>query len=109
VIKTLDHPYLRACLDVGHAHLYSKVPFAEWLETLSPYLIHVHMNNNDGVMDFHRGLGRGVLDYGTLLAQIRALPNQPTITLEMDAVEDMAASLPFFGISQQESDRAGGA
>ncbi len=108
VIKTIDHPNLRACLDVGHAHLYSQVPFTEWLETLRPYLIHVHVNNNDGIMDFHRGLARGILDYGDLLTAIHALPTTPSITLEMDAVEDMAASLRFFGIPQQESDPAGG-
>jgi sugar phosphate isomerase/epimerase len=105
VLKTVDHPNLRACLDVGHAHLYSKVPFTEWLDSLAPYLVHMHMNNNDGVTDFHRGLGRGVLDYPMLLSKIRTLPNPPSITLEMDAVEDMEASLPFFRLAQ--GDRTG--
>ena len=106
VLKTVNHPNLRACLDVGHAHLYSQVPFSEWLSTMAPYLVHMHMNNNDGVMDFHRGLGRGVLDYESLLSAVRALPNPPSITLEMDTVEDMQSSLPFFRLAQQ--DRAGG-
>ncbi len=108
VLKTIDHPNLRACLDIGHAHLYSQVPFKEWLDALRPYLIHLHVNNNDGIMDYHRGLARGILNYDDLLRAVHMLPLQPSITLEMDEVDDMAASLPFFGIAQQaqESDQA---
>jgi sugar phosphate isomerase/epimerase len=101
VLKTINHPYLRACLDVGHAHLYSKVPFAQWLETLKPYLVHLHVNNNDGTLDFHGGLAGGFLDYPHLLEQVRALPSQPSITMEMDSVADMDASLGFFKLAQQ--------
>ncbi len=100
VLKAIDHPNLRACLDVGHAHLYSKVPFSEWLESLRPYLAHVHVNNNDGEMDVHGRLGNGVLDYQLLLNAIRSLPNPPSITLEMDNVADMEASLSFFRLAE---------
>jgi hypothetical protein len=41
----------------------------------------------------------GVLDYDYVLDLIRALPNQPTITLEMDNVEDMKASLSYLHLS----------
>lgn len=99
VLKMVDHPNLRACLDVGHAHLYSDVPFDEWLTTLQDYLVHVHANNNDGEQDFHRSLNHGVLDYKRLLAQLRALPTPPSITLEMDASADMEASLPLFQLA----------
>jgi len=106
VLKTIDHPNLRACIDIGHAHLYSEVPFPTWLETLKPYLVHIHVNNNDGVMDYHRGLALGVLDYPRLLDQVRALPNKPSITLEMDSVADMEASLRFFHLAEQAQDHA---
>ncbi len=95
VLKAVDHPNLRACLDVGHAHLYSNVPFTTWLTTMQPYLVHLHINNNDGVTDYHRGLHNGVLDYRALLAQVRELPSPPSITLEMDTVDDMRDSLPY--------------
>lgn len=99
VLKKIDHPNLRACLDIGHAHLYSQVPFSEWLTTMAPYLVHLHVNNNDGEMDVHGGLGVGVLDYQTLLAAVRSLPNKPSITLEMDSVADMEASFSFFQLA----------
>ncbi|MEP7292192.1 MAG: sugar phosphate isomerase/epimerase family protein [Chloroflexota bacterium] len=100
VLKQIDHPNLRACIDVGHAHLYSKVPFSQWLDALRSHLVHLHVNNNSGEMDVHGGLGGGVLDYQRLLSEIRALPNPPSITLEMDNVADMEASLPFFHLAQ---------
>lgn len=107
VIKTVDSPYLRACLDIGHAHLYSHVPFSRWLDTLAPYLVHVHVNNNDGKMDIHGGLAGGILDYQSLLAQVRTLPHQPSITLEMDNPADMEASLRYFQLPQRDQ-AAGG-
>lgn len=104
VLKTVDHPRLRACLDVGHAHLYSRVPFDTWVRVTAPYLVHVHLNNNDGEDDVHRGLADGVLDYGRILPMLRALPDQPSLVLEMDRIEDMRASLSYLNlrISQAE-------
>jgi sugar phosphate isomerase/epimerase len=98
IIKAVDHPNLRACLDIGHAHLYSSVPIETWLAVYQPYLVHVHLNNNDGADDVHRALGDGVVDFGRVLPLIRALPAAPTLTLEMDRVEDMRASLPFLEV-----------
>jgi sugar phosphate isomerase/epimerase len=102
VLKEVNHPYLRACLDVGHAHLFSdeEYPFDLWLKTVQPWLVHTHMNNNNGKIDVHHGLHAGVLDYHRLLEQIRLLPNPPTITLEMDQVSDMKASLYFLQLRQ---------
>jgi sugar phosphate isomerase/epimerase len=95
LIKDVAHPNLRACLDVGHAHLYGEVPFSDWLTALGPILLHTHINNNDGKIDIHMGLNHGVLNYVVLLDQIRALPNPPSFTLEMDAVDFMRSSLPY--------------
>lgn len=96
LIHGVGHPALRACLDVGHAHLFGEVPFGDWLTALGPVLVHMHLNNNDGLSDVHRAFDDGVLDYDAILTQLRALPQPPTMTLEMDRVEDMAASLPYF-------------
>jgi sugar phosphate isomerase/epimerase len=95
LIKDVAHPNLRACLDVGHAHLYGEVAFEDWLKALEPILLHTHINNNDGKIDIHMGLNHGVLNYAVLLDQLRALPRPPSFTLEMDAVDFMEASLPY--------------
>jgi sugar phosphate isomerase/epimerase len=96
VLTEIDHPYLRACLDVGHAHLFSHVGFDTWLNVLGRWIIHTHLNNNAGVIDEHHGLADGVLTYPPLLDKLRSLPNHPSFTLEMDNLDDMRASLQYF-------------
>jgi sugar phosphate isomerase/epimerase len=103
LLREIDHPYLRACIDVGHSHLFSiqqdeSLSFETWLRVLEPYLIHFHVNNNDGKLDVHKGFPDGVLDYSSILHRIRQLRRKPTITLEMELVEDMRASLPYFDL-----------
>jgi sugar phosphate isomerase/epimerase len=101
VLRAVDHPYLRACIDVGHAHLFSRVPFETWLQVMEPWLIHTHLNNNNGVIDIHHAFIDGVLDYTQILRTLRALPNPPPYTLEMDHVEDMRVSLPYFELTRE--------
>ncbi|MDZ4767357.1 MAG: sugar phosphate isomerase/epimerase family protein [Chloroflexota bacterium] len=96
LLGDINHPNLRACLDVGHAHLFSDVPFETWLAVIEPYLIHAHVNNNNGVIDVHHALNDGVIDYLRVLPMLRALNRPPAFTLEMDTVNDMRISLPFF-------------
>lgn len=108
VLRAVDHPRLRACLDVGHAHLFSNVPFEDWLATIEPWLIHTHMNNNNGTIDVHQALGNGVVDYTYILAQLRALAIPPTMTLEMERVADMQASLPFLALPEPTETLSGG-
>lgn len=100
LLAELEHPYLKACIDIGHAHLFSDadVRFGDWLETLAPWVIELHMNNNDGVIDEHHGFdwADGVLDYAALLPMLRVLPQEPLMVLEMDRVADMRDSLRYF-------------
>ena len=53
ILKGVDHPRLRMCLDVGHVHAYSKVSVMEWLESSAPWISHFHIHNNDGTADDH--------------------------------------------------------
>lgn len=102
VLSAMNHPYLRACLDVGHSALFGPDHSLEtWLNVLEPWLIHCHLNNNDGVIDVHHGLNDGVLDYVAILDRLRGLPLQPSFTLEIDRVVDMESSLPYFHLTHQ--------
>jgi sugar phosphate isomerase/epimerase len=95
VVKEIAHPNLKICLDVGHAHLYGEVPFETWLDELEPILVHTHMNNNNGVIDVHHAFSDGVMNYDKILPQIRGLRMPPSITLEMDEISMMEASLSY--------------
>ena len=104
LLKELQHPYLKACLDVGHAHLFSdrNFRFNYWLETMEEWIIELHMNNNNGIMDEHHGFDweHGVLNYANLMPKLRELPHKPDMVLEMDKVEDMQASLHYFKLGE---------
>lgn len=99
VLDRVDSPWVGACLDVGHAHLYSSpdVPFSAWLERMQSRLIHCHINNNRGKYDEHLPLDAegGIVDYCTVLPLLRALSPQPLVSLEMEKLDYMARSLEF--------------
>lgn len=104
LLGELDHPFLKSCIDVGHANLFSDpdYSFDDWLDALGTWVIELHMNNNNGVMDEHYSFDweQGVLDYEGLLPALRRLPNRPLMVLEMDRVEDMKESLRYFDLGQ---------
>ena len=106
VLEAVDHPNLRACIDVGHVHLFSdeQYSFDDWLATMEPWLVHMHMNNNNGVIDTHHSFDwdEGDLDYHEILAKLRALDNPPSMTLEMADVEAMRESLPYFKLGESK-------
>jgi sugar phosphate isomerase/epimerase len=101
VLDQVDSPHLCACLDVGHVYLFSDyLPLETWVERISHRLVHCHMNNHRGFFDEHLPLDLpgGVIDYKRdVLPLLRALPNQPTLVLEMDEIEYLESSLRYLG------------
>ena len=77
VWKRVNHPCFRLCLDIGHAHCYSRVPVTEWAETLLPALGHAHLHDNAGYdpsgdyPDRHLALGEGSLPLAALFDVLR--------------------------------------
>ena len=88
IVKGVDHPKFRMCLDVGHVSAYSKIPVNAWLETWSPYITHFHIHNNaglgtDGTADRHAPLNEGVIPMKELLVRIEELCPDASIALEL--------------------------
>ncbi len=100
LLQEVNHSALAFCLDVGHSFLFSDedITLKDWLHTLKPWLIHTHLNNNNGSIDEHHGFNypNGVLNYRAILPQLRALSPTPMMVLEMDKVDDMRDSLSYF-------------
>jgi len=101
VLDQVNSPHLCACIDVGHVYLFSDYPPLEtWIERVSHRLVHCHMNNHRGFFDEHLPLDLpgGVIDYKRdVLPLLHALPNQPTLVLEMDEVKYLESSLRYLG------------
>jgi hypothetical protein len=63
-------------------------------------MVYCHINNHRGSYDEHLSLDfpGGVIDYnGDVLPLLRALPNPPALTLEMDEIEYLESSLRYLG------------
>ena len=83
ILKGVNDPRLRMCLDVGHVSAYSNISVMEWLEICAPYISHFHIHNNDGTRDQHNALNDGRIPMKELLRGIGALCPEASITLEV--------------------------
>ena len=90
IVKGVDDPRLRLCLDVGHVNAYSKIPVMNWLKEWAPYLSHFHIHNNDGSWDTHIALDCGTIPMRELLTMAEELCPDATVTLELMEAEASA-------------------
>ena len=83
IVRGVDDPRLRLCLDIGHVNAYSKVSLTAWLELWAPYISHFHIHNNDGTQDRHGDLGEGSIPMKEFLLRAEELCPAATYTLEL--------------------------
>ena len=87
IIRTVNHPKIRMCLDIGHVNAYSKVSVESWLEQCAPWISHFHIHNNDGSWDYHRPLPEGSIRMKAFLERAEALCPDASFTLELPDAE----------------------
>lgn len=83
IVKEVNDPRFKLCVDVGHVNAYSKIPVLEWVRTCGPYIGHFHIHNNDGSWDTHQPLEEGSIPMRELLEEIRERCPEATRTLEL--------------------------
>ena len=83
IVKGVDDPRLKLCLDIGHVNAYSKIPLMDWLESWVPYLSHFHVHNNDGTRDQHNALDDGTIPMKEFLLRAEELCPNATFTFEL--------------------------
>ena len=93
VLDAVNHPAFFACLDVGHANIWSEVPVKAWITCLGDRIRHLHLNNNDGKHDLHSALGDGTLDIPPLLEQLFKTMPATDWTLEMRDAQAIESSM----------------
>ncbi len=82
------------CLDSGHQAAFSSTSLGEWLDALGPRLQQLHLHDNCGAGDEHLALGKGVIDFRTLLKRVGSLKQEPLlVTLEPHREADLRPSL----------------
>lgn len=84
IAEEINDPRVGLCYDVGHANIVGECDQDEWLEVLAPHLKHLHIHNNDGKADLHKGFAEGTLDIERLLDKMLELCSpETTVTAEI--------------------------
>ncbi len=84
------------CFDIGHQSAFSRADVKHWMDVLGKYVTQVHIHDNDGTGDQHRGLGKASIDFAGFFKQLGNLRNcPPVITLETHQEEDLFPSLEY--------------
>ncbi len=99
LFSELSHLNIKFCFDVGHWASYSGgmryQNMALWIQSMAPFLNHLHLHDNDGVADQHLGVGVGSIPWSELFAGLELLDLSPTFTLEPHTKEDLEQSWVF--------------
>ncbi len=82
LMKEINHERIGVCLDVAHASI-SKVDIEEWFNVLGKYIKHIHINDNDKIIDSHLELGKGIIDYKKAFKYINKLNDNTSILIEI--------------------------
>lgn len=90
IVRAVNHPNFRMCLDIGHVNAYASHSPVQWLEECADWISHFHIHNNDGSWDSHSSLGDGTIPMETLLRQADSVCPEATYTLEVtDALQSV--------------------
>lgn len=97
IIKDVNSPRLRMCLDAGHANL-TEIKPEDWLRECAEYISHYHIHNNDGpapgdrpnLGDKHKSLPNGNIDMKSLLTLAEKLTPNASAAVESYGIEESA-------------------
>lgn len=82
------------CFDYAHAFI-SASPLSTWAKELSPYIKHVHINDNDGISDLHLAVGDGTIEWDSF-AKLRELYfKDASVLIETSSIESQRRSLEY--------------
>ncbi len=94
-IQRINLPNVRVCLDVGHLNAMGGGDFQGWLETLWPIIGHLHLHDNQGLLDDHQALGTGSVPLEFVLTFLAERGVRPLITLEPHQEGSLTPSLDY--------------
>ncbi len=91
LMREMDSENFGLCFDTGHFNLFSKVLFLEWLEIIKPYILELHLHDNNGNADHHLAIGDGSFDFRRLFRELQG--KDCVYTIEAHTIEDVKKSI----------------
>lgn len=95
LIKKVNSPKLRVCLDTGHCNVFSKVNIREWFESLGEYIAYIHVNDNKGDGDFELPIGDGSIDWKLFSQLASTCCPDARVVIEMSDLDAIRKSMDF--------------
>lgn len=91
LMEHMDSENFGICFDAGHCNLFSKVRLEDWMEALNPYIIELHLHDNDRSSDQHLPVSEGTFDFGKFF---HLLKNRDCIyTIEAHSPDEVMRSM----------------
>lgn len=59
LMEQMSSPNFGICFDTGHFNIFSITPLESWMEMLNPFIIELHLHDNDRSSDQHLPVGEG--------------------------------------------------
>jgi len=81
VFSELEQADAGLTLDIGHANTCGDV--ISYIRELSEHIEHFHFHDNSKIMDDHRAIGDGSIDYKAVLAEIKKIKYKKIISIEV--------------------------
>ncbi|BCB96122.1 AP endonuclease [Dissulfurispira thermophila] len=91
LVESINSDNFGICFDAGHCNLFSKVSLKEWLKAIKPYIIELHLHDNNKSADQHLSIGEGNFDFQTLFSELKN--NNCIYTIEAHTKENVLKSI----------------
>ena len=89
LVQKIGDERMGICLDIGHAHAFSKQNTVDWVNALADNLTYVHLHDNYGSTDDHLSLGQGNLPFREVLAALETHVPDAIWAIETDASQSL--------------------
>jgi sugar phosphate isomerase/epimerase len=104
LMEKMDTSDFGICLDTGHCNLFSAVPLESWMDALNPYIIELHLHDNNRTSDQHLPIGEGTFDFNKFFSLLR---NKGCVhTIEAHKPEHVMKSMEYLKKRQETGDRS---
>ena len=88
------HDRIGVCFDYAHSNAFGDGG-EEWMRSLSPYIKHMHINDNDRVNDLHLPMGDGIIDWQEFNRQLEAYDVHASVLVEIKGADKQRKSLEY--------------
>lgn len=87
-VKDIDHPYLKMCLDTGHANMFP-LSIGDCVRLIGKDTLKIlHVHDNDGKGDRHWNPGEGTADWEDFTAALKEIDFDGVVSLETGVHSD---------------------